>query len=383
MNVKKIIILLLILGLIFCGGCWDWLILEDLAIIFGIGVDVVEEEPELFQVTFVNPVFVEEAEEIKTITTLRAFSLAQALINLQHQKDLLPVLGKVDVLVFSEDAARSGAMHKILRQYNQVRENNPMSLICIVRGVAARDVINLSPPEQPRNAVFLPDLLRQNFTNGRVPEVNALHYWTRYNTRGMTPVIPVIELAGPEEEDKGILLSGLAVIDEEGRMRGYLSDTETIMFMLLTGNMKRGRFYTHVNVQEQENRLVTAFIEKSAVKLDSRIQQGKPVITINVDIILDGINVDLSLEAHMHVKEDLFRDLEQALARDFQGNIRRVLKKSQAWEADIVGLGQHVRVQHAGWFRDKDWGSEYSQGEINVETRVTIKRFGSLVNPNY
>ena len=42
-------------------------------------------------------------------------------------------------------------------------------------------------------------------------------------------MVPIIGLTGEEEEKTGIILAGLAVVDERGRMRGSLSDTEMIM----------------------------------------------------------------------------------------------------------------------------------------------------------
>ena len=378
---KKVVTVLLLLAMLSCSGCWDWRIIDELAIIFGIGIDLVEEEPEQFQITFVNPIFEEEAEVVRNVTSVRGYSLAQALINLQHQRQQQPVLGKVDVIVFSEETAQSGAMHQILRQYDQIRDKNPRAWICIVTGTSAQEVINLSPPEQPRTAVLLANMLRHNFSEGRMPEVNALDYWIKYNTGGITPVIPVIELTGTGEEPSGILIAGLAIIDEDGRMKASLSDTETFFYMLLTDNIQRGRFHTRVNYGDQENRTLTAFLQSNATGVQSRIVQDKAVINIKMDITLTSLNVDLLLDSHL--KEEVFRELEEALAHDFQGNILKVLKKSQVCEADIIGLGQHVRIQHPQWFRGKDWAQAFGQSEINVEVNVTIKRLGSLINPNY
>ncbi len=379
--IKKAVPVLLLLAMLISSGCWDWRIIDELAVIFGLGIDMVEEEPEQFEITFINPIFEEEAEEIRDITTIRGYSLAHALINLQHQRQQQPVLGKVDVLVFAEAAAQNGAMHQILRQYDQIRDKNPTAWICIISGATARDVINLSPPQQPRSAVFLANILTQNFTEGRIPEINAIDYWINYSTGGITPVIPIIELTGPEEEQSGILVAGLAIIDEDGRMKGYLSDTETFIYMLLTDNIQRGRFHTRVDYGDQENRILTGFVQSNVAGVQSRIVQDKAVINIKMDITLTGLNVDLLLDSHL--KEEVFRELEQALARDFQGNILKVLKKSQECEADFVGLGQHVRIQHPQWFRGKDWPRAFGQSEINVEVNVTIKRLGSLLNPNY
>lgn len=377
---KKLIIILLLLGMLMTGGCWDWRIVDELAIIFGIAVDV-PKEGDLFQLTFVYPIFAQEAEEDKVTTTIRGYSLQQALINLQHQSEQRPVLGRVNVFIFSEEAAQSGHMHQILRQYDQIRDNNPNAYICVVRGSTAQEVLNLELPQQPRVAVFLGNMFMDNNIEGRLPAIFATTYWTQYHTVGVSPVVPVIELIGPEDEKNGIRLEGLAVIDAKGVMKGYLSDTETIMYMLLTGNIQRGQLYTQVDVQDEEKKNVTAFIQDSSVKVKSKIIDDRVVLQLQAEIDLDGVSIDLNEGTVLQA--GVVRDLEKALARDIQGNMRRVLRKTQNWEADIIGLGQFARSQQAPWFKGKDWEKEFGNSDIQVEVKVRVKRMGTLIDPTY
>lgn len=378
---KKMIALFLLISLLFTGGCWDWRIIDKQAIMFGLGVDAVETDPDMFKITFVNPTFTQEAEDISVINTVIGFSLEQALMNLHHQKDQRPAVGKVSILLFSEDIARDGGMHIIMRQWDQLRENNPNTLLCIIRGASARKVFILKISQQPRVAVFLTDLLEQNIMNGRAPRITASNYWFQYHTRGISPVVPIIELTGIEEEETGLLLAGLAVVDETGVMRGSLSDTETLMYMLLTNNLQRGRIYTKIDFAEQKDRLLNAFIQKSTSKVNTKIVNDKPVINIKIQIFINGLDVDLYLDTHL--KDEVYSGLEQALARDIQGNMLRVLKKTQGWESDIMGLGQHVRVQNPQWFQGQDWPQKYGESEIHVEVSVKIKRMMNIINPNY
>ncbi|MEW5786070.1 MAG: Ger(x)C family spore germination protein [Bacillota bacterium] len=378
---KKVTALFLILViLLFAGGCWDWRIIDDLAIIFGMGIDPVENEPEMLQITFVNPVFNPKAQEKSITRTLRGRSLQQTLFNLQHQKGEQPVLGTVAVIIFSEDAARGNGMQRTLMQFDQIRDNSPLAWLCIVREAAAQKVLNLNLPDEPRPAIFLADLLKQNYAEGRIPQITASTYWIKTYTPGITPVIPVIALAGPEgEEPNGILLAGLAVIDEAGRMRGSLSDTETLIYMMLAGDMLRGRFYTQIDFPDQTNLVITAFIEKSSSSVKTKIVDGNAVIEIKADLVLNGMNADLAQENIL--REDVFRELEESLARDIEGNMRRVIKKTQEWESDIFGFGQLVRAQNPQWFKEISWAREYSESDIRVEAAVKIKRLGTLANP--
>lgn len=377
---RKIIILFLLLGMVMTGGCWDWRIIDELAIIFGIAVDM--EEDGMFKMTFAYPIFEQDAEEVKVNTTIMGDSLHQSLINLQHQSEQRPVLGRVSVLIFSEEAARNGGMHQILRQFDQSRDNNPNAYICVVRGSTAQEVLNLKLPQQPRVAVFLDNMLMENNIEGRLPAVFATTYWTQYHTAGVTPVIPVIELIGPKEDEKsGIRLEGLAVIDDKGRLQGYLSDTETIMYMMLTNNMQRGQFYTQVDFHKEGKKNVTVFIQKSSAKIASNIRDDRVFFTIKAEVVLDGLSFDL--DEGSVLQKEVITELEQLLARDIQGNMRRVLQKSQNWEADIMGLGQYVRSQQGQWFKGKDWGEEFGKSAVNLEVKVQVKRIGSLIDPTY
>jgi len=377
---KKTIIILSLLAMLMTGGCWDWRIVDELAIIFGIAVDAAEEEG-LNQFTFVYPIFAQEAEEVKLTTTITGYSLQQALINLQHQSEQRPVLGRVNVFIFTEASARSGDMHQILRQYDQIRDNNPNAYICVVKGSTAQEVLNLNLPQQPRVAVFLANMLMDNNIEGRLPAIFATTYWTQYHTAGISPVVPVIALIGPGDEKSGIRLEGLAVIDSKGVMKGYLSDTETIMYMLLTGNIQRGQLYTQVDVQAEKKKNVTAFIQKRAVRIESKIIDDRVAFLIKAEIDLDGVSIDL--EEGSVLQSAIIRDLERALARDIQGNIRRVLRKTQNWEADIVGMGQYARSQQAQWFKGKNWEKEFGKSDFQVEVKVRVKRVGTLIDPTY
>jgi spore germination protein KC len=378
--VKIILILSLILLLVVAGGCWDWRIIDDLSIVFGMGIDPVEDEPEMLEITFVHPIFNPQSGETRVARTVRGYSLQQALFNLQYQTDQQPVLGKLVVIVFSEEAARSDGMRRILMEFDQIRDNNPMAWVCMVRGVDAQKVLTMDLPEQPRAAVFLSDLFNQNSSEGRIPQITVASCWIRIHTPGVTPVIPVVELAGPEgEEPNGILLAGLAVIDEAGRMKGTLSDTETLLYMMLTGDMQRGRFDTQIDFLGQEKRVITAFIQKSSSRVQTKIQDDKAAIEIKTEIILNGLNADLMTKNVL--QKDLFRELEIALARDIQGNMLRLLEKTRQWESDIFGFGQFVRAQNPRWFEGKNWGREYSESDIRIEVKVQIKRMGTLINP--
>jgi len=375
---KKFAALFLIAALLFTSGCWDYKVIDDLALIFAIGIDQDDTDPEKIIVSMNNPAFEEEAEEPVVRTSVTGYSVQQALMNAQVQRNRALALGKLSVLIFSEETAKNGNMHKALQHLEQVQDVDPSSWVCIVRGSTAQQVLYLSPPEQPRAAIYLTELLDISFNEGRVPRVLLFRYWFDSVKEEKAPVIPIIKITKGEEENKRVVVAGLAAIDAQGRMAGEFTDAEMLIYKVLKDEILRGRYYTHIDYAE-ESRLVTSMIKNINRNIKTEIVKGKPVINLEIRIDLNITDIDLTLESKF--EEEIFRGLELALSRDFQGNMLEFLEKTQEWETDVVGLGQFMRIQNPQWFRNRNWAKDYGNSEINVETEVRLKSIGTMVNP--
>ena len=194
---KKVLLLVLCLSLVLVGGCWDVLVVEELALAFAIGIDHDVNNPRRFILSMTNPTFSETSQSDTRKILTESYSLSNAFFNLQRQRERILVLGQITSIVFSEEAARSGLLHNIMRQVDQQRDMNPNVHLLIVRGHKAQDVIFMKPEENARVAVYLDKVMNTNFTAGEAPRISASRYWVSYSTAGIDPVIPVIELTGP------------------------------------------------------------------------------------------------------------------------------------------------------------------------------------------
>jgi len=374
---KKILLLLLCGALIFIGGCWDQFIIEELALAFAMGVDHDPDDPDLLTLTMTNPTFSETAEHSTKKIIAQGYTLTSAFLNMQRQRDRFLVLGQVNTLVFSEETARSGLMHKIMQEVDQQRDMNPNARVVIVRGAKAQEVVYLEPGEETRVAVFLENLLDRNYNAGAMIKQTASRYWFQSSTAGIDPMIPIIEVSGHEDDINSLVIVGLATFDSEGRMIGDITDMETIHVMMLTGQTRRGRFATKLNV-EGRLRNTSVFIKGVKNQFNTSIVNDSPRIAISMEIDIDVNNVDWDTDI---LEGEVQSILENALAQDIQGNALEMIRKTQVWGTDILGLGQYVRIQNPKWFRGRDWHEDYKQSHITLEVKVNIKRIGTLVNP--
>lgn len=376
--IRKALFLTMCALVILCPGCWDVRVVEDLALAFSLGIDIVPENDELISITMTNPTFSPDAEATTAKVTVQGYNLANVFVNAQRQRDRVLVLGQVSTMVFSEEIARNGKMNELLKDVDQQRDMNPNTMVVVVRGAPARDVLQLEPPEETRVAVYLARLLERNFEFGLVPEITAADFWFRSDIGGIDPIVPVIEITGHEDEKKGILIVGLAAFDSRGKMVGIIPDSEIIHFLFLTRQPRRSRFSTKVDVGSQMQRPVTIYVKNVRKNVQSQIVDDRAEIKVKMEVDLDIIDIEASLDS---LDEEIHRELEQKLARDIQGNALAMLRRTQNWQSDPIGLGRCVRVANPQWFRNKNWGEEYEKALIDMEVKVSIKRIGTLVNP--
>lgn len=375
---KRILSIVLSLTIVLCNsGCWDQLVIDKLAFIFGMAVDEYPDDPDMFFMGVTTPAFSEGAKKSSARTVVLTRSITQGLINMQIQRERNLALGKINVIIFSSEAAKNGIMYKVIRQMDQQRDINPNSWLVVTQGISARDALYSEPSEEERVAIYLNDMLNIGLNTGQIPEATISQFWARHHAWGISPAVPTIK----KTESDGLMISGLALFDGKGNSAGYLNDGETVMYMILTGEMIRARFYTQIDYLEQKDRWLTSFIKKSDTKIHTRIENDKPIIDIRLDIDLDIVNVDMEFEDLL--SEEIFDGLGSALAQDLQGNILKVIGKAQNYGVDPFGFGQHVRVQNSNWAKGRNWCDEFSDSTIQVQVKVTVKRIGTLLNPSY
>jgi len=378
---RKAMALLMVVLSLFAAGCWDLRVIEDLSLVLALGIDQDESNPGMLIVTAAGPAFSQEASEPTFRTTTMGYCLTQAFMSMQLERQRELAFGEMDVVVFSEEAARSGNMHRVMRDLDQVRDLDPNAWVCIVRKARAQHVLNLVPREESRAFMYLTTLLERNSNIGSIPRATVARYSIQHSAQGIDPIIPVIELIGAGDKPEDARIVGLAAIDSRGKMVGTLTDSETKTFLLLAGLGNRPRFSTHIDYQGQSGCAVSGLVRKTKREVRAGISRGRPVIDVRIRLEVDILNLQAGLDNVL--EEKVFRTLEKALARDFQGNMLKVLRKTQDWGADILGLGRFVRAQDPDWYKDKDWSEEYRDCQVNVQVEVKVQRIGTLVSPLY
>lgn len=167
-----------------------------------------------------------------------------------------------------------------------------------------------------------------------------------------------------------------AAVFQGDRMVGVLDNQETRALAVVTGKYMRG-FVTVADPLEPKRAVVVNVGLDEKPKIKGRLEGGRAVFVIYAK--LEGEIV--SIPSGINYEEPAYRTLLEAqVANVFTGEIRRMLDKTQALNADVVGLGYRLH-RHFRTFPDWrafDWHNRYNQAEIDVQVEVTLRRTGLM-----
>ena len=130
-------------------------------------------------------------------------------------------------------------------------------------------------------------------------------------------------------------------------MQGFLNDKQTYYFMLFTGQNHRSRMTTRLDIDGQV-RDTSFYVKDVSLKVKPALENGRPRLALKMALEVDVINIEWDVDVEQEGVDEI---IETALARDFQGNALEVIRLTQDWGTDIVGLGQHMRIKYPRWFK--------------------------------
>jgi len=408
-------LLLLTMGLL--AGCWDRTEVEQQAFVLAIGVD--KGEKSLYRVTFAIalPAKMAGGKEggggegkpymlttIDAPTVVGAISIADSYLSRQVS------LRHTKALFMGEELARISGMHT-MDEFVRFRQARRTILYVVTKGTAEAFLNGMDVKLEKDPHRFIEQLANNVRFTGTVPDGSQIqHFITRVNTGYSEPVTYYAALK-EEGEDQGdaqqaegkgngtadqggekgftagelprsggpnIELIGAAAFRGE-RMVGTLTGEDMRMILLMQGRFKRG--YFSIPDPKQPDLFVSM-----------EVHQGRPLIIetdvtgprpkLNVVITLEGEILAMQSD-HDYTEPELQPVLEAALASEVNKRMHAVIEKTQRWETDVVGFGEHVVKGFPtvdAWEAYK-WPDRYASAEINTLVRVTLRRFGKQLSP--
>jgi len=366
---KTIKILILILLILQLSGCWDSVDLEELLIVYALGIDISKENPDNYLFTIAFPTIIEEAPEKKAFFSAEAPSLGSGKSNLQQKVYRELSYDNIKVVVFNEEVAKEGILSHVDSMLRIPLFRGTTRFVVVDRN--ARNLLELAPPVSLLISDFIFDSIQQNYKATTVPITTLRNFSNQYYTIGIEPSMPLISYGDNESElniDSTALFKGDQMIHK-------ITGIHSRNFMLLKGEINQG-VHTFEYISEESGS--TELISISFIN-------GKT--TIKTELIDSELHIfqDILINCHLGeyiprqyiFTEDKIKALEDIMNHEIQKGSKDLLDLLQKdLKNDNIGYGKYVKANHPEFFNKEDWNSQFANAVIHINPKIRIRTIG-------
>ena len=363
---KLLKILVIVTSLILCS-CWDARNIDDMYLVFGIGIDLSESNETQYLISTVSPITDPEAEDNKIEISSVSNSLRSAQDNIQAKANRYISLTNTVVFILGEDVAKQGIKRHIDTLIRDPESRGTMGII-VTEGRAV-DLMNLDLKFVNSLSLYLQDLLEKSYYTTSIPLTTVREFNNDLYTDGIEPTIPYLKYGNSKEEH---IINSTAIFEKD-KMIGLVTHDESAALALLKAKARNG-FLTS-KVPDRENDYVTLRTLGGNNKISTKIRDNKLIIdhyiTINGSITEQTCNCPLDKKAISRV--------EKALSYNVKSMSEQLINKLQnEYKVDSIGYGKYVRAHHPDFFKTDHWNSQFEEAQINVIVKINVISIGSI-----
>jgi spore germination protein KC len=382
----------ILLTTIWTTGCWNRRELDELSIVYAMGIDQTKTGY-LLSVQLVN------AQEISskgatgyatpvTVYKVEGDTVFEGLRKLSTKMNRKMYLSHIRVVVLGEALARKG-IEDVVDFLSRDHEMRTDFFITVARGRQAEQVLSaLTPLEKiPANQMY--SALEQSRKSWAVVSGITLDkLLSNLLSEGSSPVLTVIQMNGDPsvglskknvektEPDAVIQYVGMAAFQKD-KLVGWLNEEESIGLNYMLGKVDS----TIVNVACPQGGKLGIELIRTKPKIKVSINQGEP--TILIEFRTEGNIGDVECKIDVTDVETL-SSIEKKLEDSIRHSIQAAVNKSQKkLKTDIMGFGNAVhRDQPKLWKQLKaNWQQSFVDVPVKINVNAKIRRIGTVTEP--
>lgn len=407
MNLKKIMIMGILILCIVCSGCNGATETDETAYVVAVGIDK-SKTADMIDVTYqiALPKVVggegggKGLEEMYQIATITAPSLAEARNLLNSIIVLRPTLVHVKALVIGDELARNGLI-KVLGPVTRFREFRGSMFVMVVNDGTAQEFLRSHKSLFELTAAKYYEMMMTTATETGYFIKSSLH---QFNTRlksysgqsyaTLVSVNPNImqgksegkSISGQKQKAftagniprKGynpVDFAGTAIFNGD-RMVGTLNNQQTRILAMMLNDFYSGYIVVEDPLAPQYSVNIDLRLGRKP-KIIANIIDGKP--SIKVQLILEGEITSIASGIN-YESTDYTRLLEQQISNVIAEEAKSFIEYTQRKNCDVVGFGYYFRplfntIQE---YENYNWLNKYEQAEVLVEVKTIIRRTGLL-----
>lgn len=348
-------VLIIIIFLFTLTGCYNYVEINNLVLISGIGIDYDNDEYKItFEVLNQNKENSDSNFEWGKAITVSGNTIANAFSNFEEKISKKAYYAHMKLMILSENVAKNKfkEITEFILRNNEIRNN---FYLAISDEYKPEELLNIQDKYYPVASDQIKDIIEnKKYRNYITNDSLFKNIVNNYLTSNKNIYLTTLSL-----EDKKPVI-GKTAIFTENKLVNYLdlNETETMSILL---NKKPNIFYKY---KCEENKYITLEIYKSIVKYN--IKKNFYTLDINIDSEVLENNCDKKSKDNDPYKEKIIKDLES--------NITKLINKLKNNNSDIIGISNKYYIKY------KNKNNKYFENtNFKVSINMDINKKGQII----
>ncbi|MDF2547316.1 MAG: Ger(x)C family spore germination protein [Anaerosolibacter sp.] len=364
---KSILLILLIIGVSFTSGCWNYREIDEMTIVSGVAIDY-EDEKFVLTIESITPKGGQDVTMTSDLTTAEGATIFDAIRNLIMQTGRRVYWAHGKVIIISEEIARAGITPVLdyVTRDAEVREN--MWLV-LSKEKDAKSLLEGKDKMHDTISVHIDDMLQSQKSISKYNAVELWRFLDDLTADGISPTMPMAVLK-TKRDAKIPLINGIAIFKRD-RMVGELNGIEARSLLLTKGELKGGVIVVP-NVGKT-NTDITLEVFKSKTKVKPELIDGK--LMMKIDVKLD-VNIAEIKGTDDFISEKgrkvLQKEAEELVKMQIENTIKKVQKQ---WASDVFDFGGVVQREMPDYWKahKNDWDKQFAGLIVKANAEINIR----------
>ncbi len=363
MKIKKIILPLILLTIVFFSGCSNYVQLHQKLIVQAIGVDYGDDK---YSITVQALDFKNLQDEDKPtikVLELEGLTVMEALGNISNQTGLKPLYSQNLMLVIRKSTAEQG-INKLIDFFIHHYEMRPNVTVCLSTDKAS-DILTLESSGKVLEAKNIFDMINKDMKS------DMIHFVGNIQNDASDPYIPCLRIEKGAKNSK-VVSDTIAVFKND--TLSYTLDKDLSQGLLLVNGISNPGMCV---VKDLENFGDTAFeLGKIKTKVDVKIKDNYPEYFINIKAKANTFEIDKNL--FNGNSEEIKKVLEKKLAERLEEISQQAILECVGNKSDVFGFGQKLLNKNPNYFRpiSNSWKEMINDYEYHVNVEADISDIG-------
>lgn len=383
----KIILGIFILSL-STSGCWNYRELNELAITTGISIDIKDDNYVISYMVANSKKSQDSSGKSEANTVVlsgEGKSISEAYMNLNSKNPKIPYISHLEVIIISEDAAKSGII-KMLDFLMRNPESRKEFFVVLSKGTTASSILEtLSPLESFPSQNVAQNIISNKDDQSTIMLEEYSDFVSNVLKEGINPVLSGVEIEGKTEEAKkqeslesstpsaNIKINTIGIFKDD-KLVGWANEKETIGINIINNEASSVLLNSKCDNEYMASTLTNIGTES---KIDINGQNPKIKLNVKATGALVEINCKRNLE-ETNTIEELKANFENSLKELLYNSIELAQTK---YKSDIFGFGNKIYKQDLKKWKEikSDWDDEiFPSVEFDVEVDISLSSKGSF-----